>query len=227
MPRQSSGPAPQGIPSPWGENWPEQHWNQRPPPHSVPVGHPDGSSAMAAPPLESSSGQPIGPSFFNGGGVGGGMPGMFGGPLTEPWEEDDGRAAWRAHGRDPRMEGQQWANWGSSQGPDPQTALTQESMAAYHEGAELMRTHSQERPATLGMMKKKRKKRANSFSGGQLAGGWGIPAKFDENHLSPRPEDWRDGYSPRGISGADILFSSLFRVGRRSDSGERSLFILI
>ncbi|KAJ7900673.1 hypothetical protein B0H14DRAFT_3752961, partial [Mycena olivaceomarginata] len=29
---------------------------------------------------------------------------------------------------------------------------------------------------------------------------------------------WRDGYSPRGISGADISFSSLFCVSRRSDS---------
>ncbi|KAJ7865767.1 hypothetical protein B0H14DRAFT_3133326 [Mycena olivaceomarginata] len=231
MPRQSWGPAPQGMPSPWGENsgsptpWPEQHWTQQPPPQSTPVGHPDGSTAGAAPPLQSSSGQPIGPSFVNGGGVGGGMPGMFGGPLTEPWEEDVGRAAWRAHGRDPRMEGsdprmegQQWANWGSSQGPNPQTVLTQESMAAYHEGAELMRTHSQGRLVTPGMTKKKEKKRANSFSGGQLPGGWGIPAKFDENHLSPRPEDWRDGYSPRGISGADISFSSLFRLGRRSGS---------
>ncbi|KAF8190717.1 hypothetical protein K438DRAFT_1763161 [Mycena galopus ATCC 62051] len=72
----------------------------------------------------------------------------------------------------------------------------------------ILRTHSQGRPATPGMMKKRQKKRANSFSGGQLAGGWVIPAKFDENHLSQRHEDWRDGDSPRGVSGTDISFCS-------------------
>ncbi|KAJ7285233.1 hypothetical protein C8J57DRAFT_1671591, partial [Mycena rebaudengoi] len=32
------------------------------------------------------------------------------------------------------------------------------------------------------------------------------------------PDDWRDGYSPRGGIGADLSFSSFFRVGKKSDS---------
>jgi hypothetical protein len=44
---------------------------------------------------------------------------------------------------------------------------------------------------------------------------------FDEKNLSPRPDDWRDGYSPRGGIGADLSFSSFFRVGKKSDSGTR------
>ncbi|KAJ7258809.1 hypothetical protein B0H12DRAFT_436930 [Mycena haematopus] len=266
MPRQGWGPAPQGTPAPWGGNsgppTPWDTWGQHAPPQ-----HPDGFSAMAAPPQESSSGQPIGASFFNGGGGGGGggRRGMSREALEElGWDDGDddpwgdprereretwGQApeAW-GRGQDPRMAERppQWANWGP-QGHDPRalghdprdprptwdhdprTATAWEhdprAAAAWHDGggAELMRTHSQGQPRSPGMKKKRssssKRRRAASFSGGQPQpqGGWGIPATFDENNLSRRPEDWRDGYSPRGISGADISFSSLFRVGKKAD----------
>ncbi|KAJ7258804.1 hypothetical protein B0H12DRAFT_1109620, partial [Mycena haematopus] len=83
-------------------------------------------------------------------------------------------------------------------------------------------THSQGQPRSPGMKKKRSRRRATSFSGG----GWGIPATFDENNLSRRPEDWRYGYSPRGISGADIAFSSLFRVGKKVDLNGTPFFFL-
>lgn len=221
MPRPGWGPAPQGA-QPWaghaGPSMPPEQWFRQAPPHPAPGGHADGFSAMAAP-LESASGQPIGPSFFNGGGGGMPMHGMHGGGMEQQWERDEEgeerREAWADFAERQEAEGHnQWAHWGPEQGHGQRPAWAQDPNAGWgHEGAALMRTHSHGQHKSPG---KKKKKRTTSFSGGQ--GGWGTPAAFDEHHLSQRPEDWRDGYSPRGISGADISFSSLFRVGKKSDS---------
>ncbi|KAJ7914324.1 hypothetical protein B0H13DRAFT_2003226 [Mycena leptocephala] len=233
MPRPGWGPAPQGMG-----------------PHAA-----HGFSAMAAPPLESASGQPVTTSWFNTGAGGGGMPGRGGqmqgrggmhvGAMLEEEDEpaglgdeewDDVRTAWAraghdprafGHGQDPRAafaQGQDpraafaqddWGAWGQGHDQDPRPTWAQDPRAGWgHEGAALTRSHSQGQLRSPG----KRRKRSNSFGGGQLQGGWGAPATFDENHLSRRPEDWRDGYSPRGISGADISFSSLFRVGKKSET---------
>ncbi|KAJ7046377.1 hypothetical protein C8F04DRAFT_344271 [Mycena alexandri] len=239
MPRPGWGPAAQGGASPWGghsgPSTPWDHWGE-PPPQSAPASL--GFSATAAPPLhESSSGQPVmGTSWF-GPGMGSGMPGTHGQPRTdERWEGVDNpewgevREAWAhaqgqggqppawAQGQDPRAawEAEQaWAQeqaWAAqAQGPDPRTAWAHDPRAAWaHEGAPLERTHSWGAQGYKSPGKKK-KKRSNSLGGGLQRGAWGTPAAFDENHLSRRPEDWRDDYSPRGSSGADIPFSSLFR----------------
>ncbi|KAJ7108633.1 hypothetical protein C8R44DRAFT_294403 [Mycena epipterygia] len=80
----------------------------------------------------------------------------------------------------------------------------------------LTRTHS------LGQAQSPKKKRSNSFGEGELQG-WALPMTFDQDHLSRRPHDWREGYSPRGSTGPDISsFSSFFRVGKKSNSGTSS-----
>ncbi|KAF7365706.1 hypothetical protein MVEN_00444300 [Mycena venus] len=201
MPRQGWGPAPQGAggASPWGElSGPSTPWGGawgQPPPQ----GHADGFSAMAAPPpLESTSGQPSNGMTTTKSGT---TYGKLGRANTRRKPEG---------GRDPRAAmDPAWGAWGEAQGQDPRLAWAQDPHAAW-EHHELTRTHSHGQ-AKSKKKKKRERERANSFSGG-----WGTPATFDENHLSRRPEDWREGYSPRGISGADISFSSLFRVSRRS-----------
>ncbi|KAK6992567.1 hypothetical protein R3P38DRAFT_2569505 [Favolaschia claudopus] len=231
MPRQGWGPAPQGggggggggggwadnIQTPWGE---EDPWDQ---PQRTPGmgGHGEGFSALAAPPQDSTSGQPIGRSFFNQGGMpqgGMGQGGMHGGM--------QGGMGPRFAAADAAQ--QQWANWGQPQeqgtpGMDPRIPWGQSPQGGWDlsaQGAELVRTFSQ---GHIQSPKKKKKKkvervRANSFSGGMLPqAGWATAAAFafDANNLSRRPDDWRDGYSPRGIAGADLSLSSFFRVGRK------------
>ncbi|KAJ6527086.1 hypothetical protein B0H19DRAFT_1196427 [Mycena capillaripes] len=134
---------------------------------------------------------------------------------AEEEREMQAHARQLAQGRDPRQGHDPWTSWRPPQPERPAWAQDSPTPAWAHEGAgaALMRTNSQGYPKSPG---KKSKKRSNSFGGGQLQGGWGTPIVFDEHHLSRRPEDWREGYSSRGISGADISFSSLFRVGRRS-----------
>ncbi|KAJ7752576.1 hypothetical protein B0H16DRAFT_787227 [Mycena metata] len=129
------------------------------------------------------------------------------------WEEEQAWAA-RAQGGDPRAaweEEQAWAARAQGQGGDPRAAWAHDPRAAwaYEGGAPLERTHSWGAQGFRSPGKKK-KKRSNSLGGGLQRGAWGTPATFDENHLSRRPEDWRDDYSPRGSS-TDIPFSSLFR----------------
>ncbi|KAJ7615029.1 hypothetical protein DFH06DRAFT_1240393 [Mycena polygramma] len=141
-------------------------------------------------------------------------------------ELDQVRNAWARAGHTPHAA----AGWGLERDPrdvwgyedDPRIGWgegAQDPRAAWG-GATLMRTHSQGQPKSPG--KKKQKKRANSFSGGQLQGAWGMATTFSEHNLSRRPEDWREGYSPRGISGADLSFSSFFRVSKKPDPNEWS-----
>ncbi|KAJ7505915.1 hypothetical protein B0H11DRAFT_361621 [Mycena galericulata] len=178
-------------------------------------------------------------------GMPGGM-GMYNGGMMDDdsdddeWEKEEGWAEARAQRhaqqhRDPR------AGWGQGHTPpagwpqapspghghDPRSGWPGTPVAGWPPqdptpawaAHELTRTHSQ---GGYGYPKSpKKKKRSNSFGGGQLPGWGAAPHTFDEQHLSRRPDDWREGYSPRGASGADLSFSSLFRVGRRSsESGD-------
>ncbi|KAJ6624411.1 hypothetical protein B0H10DRAFT_738735 [Mycena sp. CBHHK59/15] len=210
-PRQGWGPAaqpgfggghsgmggPQMGGSPWGEGW-----GQHPPPQSAPAGLSGFSATAAPPPMESSSGQPItGTSWFNGGASGG-----FQGHRTQG-EMQGGMPAGMPGGM---MPGGQWGE------PEPEHEWDMmRSPWAQLDGLDLHRTNSLGQPKS----RPKNKKRSNSFGGGQLQG-FGNAVVFDEHHLSPRPEDWRDGYSPRTGMSADLSFSSFFRVGKKSDPNE-------
>ncbi|KAJ7119720.1 hypothetical protein C8R44DRAFT_179376 [Mycena epipterygia] len=236
MPRQGWGPATTpGMQSPWGGG--HTPWDG-PPPQSAPATMSHGFNALAAPPPEVSSAQPImNTNWFAGGASGGGrMHGMPGGARgggmlddDDEWEPED-REDWHdprdAWARDPsfaQAQGQQDPRpmWPQMQ-QDPQAAWLQQDAWRRHEHElALTRTHSLGAPSP-----KRKKKRANSFGEGQLQG-WGAPVTFDEHHLARRPHDWREGYSPRGSAGPDISsFSSFFRVGKKSDSGTSSFSLV-
>ncbi|KAJ7480655.1 hypothetical protein FB451DRAFT_152172 [Mycena latifolia] len=129
----------------------------------------------------------------------------------------DPRAGWpqdpRAQGHDPRAGWPQDPRAGWPQ--DPRAGWPQEQRPSWaQDDLALARVHSFGEASP-----KKKKKRANSLGRGQLQGWGGTGHAFDENHLSQRPDDWRDGYSPRTGLGADLSFSSFFRVGKKADTG--------
>ncbi|KAJ7776861.1 hypothetical protein DFH07DRAFT_31607 [Mycena maculata] len=137
--------------------------------------------------------------------------------LRAGWGQQDPRPRWpQTPAQDPRT------GWPPTPGHDP-WAQTRDPLAGQWPRDEVAlartRTISGGHPKSPG----KTKKRSNSFGGGMPA--WGARAMYDETHLAKRPEDWREGYSPRGAMGADLSFSSLFRVGKKSDSGGASFLL--
>ncbi|KAJ7662276.1 hypothetical protein B0H17DRAFT_1212059 [Mycena rosella] len=233
--RQGWGPAAQGGMTP-AASWPGTPWDRwgEPPPQSAPASL-HGFGALAAPPERE---QPVtqtswfGPAAAAEARYRGGTPAPAGYELEEGEEYCDydaldaaeaAEAAGRgghahAHAqewddpRDPWMRQQrEMAAWAAQgQQHDPRAAWprgwSQEELA-------LTRAHS------LGGTSLKKKKNKRSHSVG--LGGWGAQGHtaFDEHHLSHRPDDWRDGYSPRTGIGADLSFSSFFRK-KTADSSE-------
>ncbi|KAJ7234378.1 hypothetical protein B0H12DRAFT_1076374 [Mycena haematopus] len=220
MPRQGWGPAPwggnSGPPTPWDT------WGQHAPPQ-----HPDGFSAMAAPPQEvrgmsrealeelgwdDGDDDPWGDPRERERETWGQAPEAWGrGQDPRMAERPPQWANWGPQGHDPRALGHDPRDPRPTWDHDPRTATAWEhdprAAAAWHDGgggAKLMCTHSQGQPRSPGMKKKRssssKRRRAASFSGGQPQpqGGWGIPATFDENNLSRRP-DKQGGFPGRGV----------------------------